>query len=195
MAGYEEFTGEYVGRVLVNASIILSPDPRAERHNVTMEGSARIREWPYPGYERRILPTGRVQIDLEMVESRISGRVSALGDDIVITETIGHRNFGTLTQINRGEDFPAAFALKRLVRFDTPIGVMYNEEPVDLRATLTSIPPVVSADTPVGPNVFESVNTPVPLLSAEGRVVALFSDSPESRANCIVRMIEAEQIA
>ena len=36
MAGYEEFTGEYVGRVLVNASIILSPDPRAERHNVTM---------------------------------------------------------------------------------------------------------------------------------------------------------------
>ena len=74
------------------------------------------------------------------VESRISGRVSALGDDIVITETIGHRNFGTLTQINRGEDFPAAFALKRLVRFDTPIGVMYNEEPVDLRATLTSVP-------------------------------------------------------
>ena len=74
------------------------------------------------------------------MESRISGRVSALGDDIVITETIGHRNFGTLTQINRGEDFPAAFALKRLVRFDTPIGVMYNEEPVDLRATLTSVP-------------------------------------------------------
>jgi hypothetical protein len=33
------------------------------------------------------------------------------------------------------------------------------------------------------------------LLIPEGRVVALFSDSPESRANCIVRMIEAEQIA
>lgn len=194
MAGYEGYSGEYVARIVGRATIVLGADLDGEAHTLPMEGSIRIREWPYPGFERRTLPDGRVQIDLEMVEQDATGRVEALGMDIAIRRTQA-RSLGTLTQMTPGEDFPAAFALWRMVQIQTPFGDMFNEQPIDVRATLTSIPPVVGVDTESEPNVFEAVNTPLPLWSSEGRIVAFLSGSAENRTNCVARIVGAEQIA
>jgi hypothetical protein len=192
MANFEDSAGEYVGQVVVDASIVLGDDPNGEHQDITMSGMVRIREWPSSGYERRTLDDGRTQIDLEMVESRVEGQLGAGDDTLHITETTGNRNYGTLTQEVAGEDFPARFKLMRLISVETPIGRLHNEQPIEIEATLTAIPPVISADVREGPNVFEAVNTPVPLLNDAGNVAAHFSGDPATRSNCVVRMVSAE---
>ncbi len=192
MASFEDSAGEYVGQVVVDASIVLSEDPGGERQDITMTGMVRIREWPSRDDERRTLDDGRTQIDLEMVESRVEGLLAAGDDAIHITETTGNRNYGTLTQEVAGQDFPAHFKLMRLISVETPIGRLHNDQPIEIEATLTAIPPVVSAEVREGPNVFEAVNTPVPLLNDAGDVVAYFSGDPATRSNCVVRMVSAE---
>jgi hypothetical protein len=194
MGGFEGYTGEYVGHVVVKASMTLGDDPRQQSVSFPMEGSVRIREWPSEGYERRTLDDGRTQIDLEMVESHIEGQVAMFEEAIHITETTANRNLGTLTQQVAGQDFPAVFELARLVAVDTPIGRLHNEEPIRIRALLHDIPPIADAEAMDGPNVFEAVNTPVPLLNEAGEVVGYFSGSPDERSNCVVRMVSAEAV-
>lgn len=193
--GFEGSTGEYVGRVIVRASMVLSPNPDDERIHFEMDGTVRICEWPAEGYERRTLPDGRVQIDLEMVESRITATLGEGDGAIEITETTADRNFGTLTQETAGRDFPAIFTLARLISADTPLGRLHNEEPIEIRAKLTSIPPVAESEELTGMNVFEAINTPVPMLNDAGDVVAHFSGDPQERSNCVVRMVSAEAAA
>jgi hypothetical protein len=194
MANFEDSTGEYTGKVVVDASIVLGSDHGGEREKVAMEGMVRIREWPSAGYERRTLDDGRVEIDLEMVESRVEGQLESMGEAIRITETTAQRNPGTLTQQAPGEDFPAEFRLMRFISVDTPVGPLHNEEPIIIKASLTSIPPIARAEDKEGPNVFQAVNTPVPLLNESGEVVAHFSGSAETHDNCVVRMVEAESV-
>jgi hypothetical protein len=190
--GFEGYTGEYVGRVVVKASMVLSFDPADERVHFEMNGMVRIREWPADGYERRTLSDGRVQIDLEMVESRITATLGEGDQSIEITETTADRNFGTLTQETPGQDFPAIFTLARLISADTPLGRLHNEQPIEIRAKLDSIPPVAHSEDLTGTNVFEAINTPVPMLNDAGDIVAHFSGNPQERSNCVVRMISAE---
>lgn len=195
MASFEQSVGEYVGKVVISGSIVLGPDPNGTREKVPMTGMVRIREWPTAGYERRTLEDGRTQIDLEMVESRVEGRMQSSSGDIRISETTVRLNPGTLTQERPGEDFPAAFELKRYISVETPIGLLHNEDPIMIEATLTSIPPVTTEETMEGPNVFQAVNTPVPLLTESGEVAAYFSGSRAAKDNCVVRMVEAEAVA
>jgi hypothetical protein len=192
VAGFEGYAGEYRGEVDVRASIILGEDPSVESRSFDMHGFVRIKEWPLEGYERRTLDDGRVQIDLEMVESQITAEIEEFGSEIRITETTADRNLGTLTQVTAGEDFPAEFALARLVSVDTPIGRLHNEEPIQIRATIDSIPPVATRESREGMNVFEAVNTPVPLLDEQNKVVAHFSGDPAEHTNCNVLMRSAE---
>ena len=193
--GFEGYTGEYVGHVVVKASMVLSSDSNDERVQFEMDGIVRIREWPAEGYERRVLPDGRVQIDLEMVESRITAALGEGDESIEITETTADRNLGTLTQETPGRDFPAVFTLARLISAETPLGRLHNEEPIEIRARLDSIPPVAQSEELTGINVFEAINTPVPMLNDNGEVVAYFSGDPQERSNCVVRMISAEASA
>jgi hypothetical protein len=194
-SGFEGYTGEYVGEVIVSASMVLSPNPDDQRIHFEMDGTVRIREWPAEGYERRTLPDGRVQIDLEMVESRITATLGEGDGAIEITETTADRNLGTLTQETAGQDFPAIFTLARLISAATPLGRLHNEEPIAIRAKLNSIPPVVESEGLTGVNVFEAINTPVPMLNDAGEVVAYFSGDPRERSNCVVRMISAKATA
>lgn len=189
MPGFDGFTGEYRAEVDVRASIILGPDPNGERRAMPMRGSVLMREWPYPGYERRTLPDGRVQLQLEMVESRITGQLAGLGADLTITETTAARNFGTLTQVFPEQDFPAAFELARKIVANTPLGQLHNDQAIVIRAVIDAIPPIGGPESFVGVNIFEAVNTPVPLLNEAGAVAAFFSGSRETMDNCRVRMV------
>jgi hypothetical protein len=187
-------TGDYEGSVDVKAALVLGPDPTSPRQDMRMTGTVRFKEWPSPGYERRVLPDGRIQIDLEMVSSNLTAEITASGQNVRITEKTGARNMGTLTQVYAGVDFPAAFEMDRLIDVATPLGTLHNEQPILIRGVLDRIPPLASSESFSGMNVFEAVNTPVPLLDENGATAAFFSGDAGSGSNCRVRMVAATKL-
>lgn len=190
MSGYDEHTGEYRAHVSIRAAIILGPDSTAAPLHMSMTGHVLMREWPYEGYQRRQLADGRVQLDLEMVESSVMGALDRDGGQIAITETTAARNLGTLTQIYADQDFPAAFELARLIEATTPLGILRNRDAIIIRGILDRIPPIsqpdVSPEMRSGFNLFEAVNAPVAMYNERGEIAAYFGAARGDA--CFVRM-------
>jgi hypothetical protein len=187
--GFIGSTGEYKAEVEVHASMVVGPDPFGTRHTFIMDGWVLIREWPYPGYAQRVLADGRVQIDLEMVASAITANVVSLGTNVHISETTSAKNYGTLTQVVPGQDFPARFDLLRMIEVNSPLGVLHNKQPIQIHGIIDCIPPLSRSSALTGVNVFQAVNTPVPLFDVSDNVAAFFSGDAETDTNCKVRMI------
>jgi hypothetical protein len=179
-----EIPGEYLVPVESAQTIIFGADPEGEVEIVGLVGTMLIREWPYTGYSRITLPDGRVQFEIEVVESYMSGYSEKLGGTIAKAGvSTGER--GTVTQITAGVDFPAEVQLGRVVTFTTPFGILHHDGLIDVEAKIDRIPPVFDPASP-DLNVFQATGTLLPLLDPFDETVGYID-----LAACAVRITSA----
>jgi hypothetical protein len=185
--------------LLANSSVIFGPDPNGRSEEITLAGLVTVPKWPMEGFERRTLPDGRQQIDIELVQSDLTGESYLIGGSIVLGEHPDLRSTGTITErpsfgdtqmalasfndrttIDNSEaetpeeEVPADFVVLRKVLLTTAKGVLYNETAVPVKGRVDSIPPVVFNNTPTGVNVFRGMELPVALLDGTGNVNGWF---------------------
>jgi hypothetical protein len=97
--------------LLASSSVVFGPDPNARSEEITFVGFVTVPKWPMPGYERRILPSGRQEIDLELTESELVGESYLLGGQVNLGEHPDLRSLGTITERDkRPQARPAAEA-------------------------------------------------------------------------------------
>lgn len=187
--------------LLANSSVIFGPDPNGRSEEITFAGLVTVPKWPMQGFGRRTLPDGRQQIDIELVQSDLTGESYLMGGPIVLGEHPDLRSTGTITErpdfgrtrlalasettqtstspsesttTTEEEEVPADFVVRRKVLLTTAKGVLYNETAVPVKGRINSIPPVVFNDTPTGVNVFRGMELPVALLDQSGSVNGWF---------------------
>lgn len=102
---------EDVVYLITNSSFIWGPDPHGLSEEVTFTGFVTVPKWPQPGYQRRTLPDGRQQIDIELSHSDLMGASYLLGGDILLGEHPDLRSLGTITEAPLAEQ--AAFLRER----------------------------------------------------------------------------------
>ncbi len=84
--------------LLASSSIVPGPDPNARSEEITFTGFVTVPKWPMPGYQRRELPSGRQQIDIELTESDLVGASYLLGGNVYLGEHPDLRSLGTITE-------------------------------------------------------------------------------------------------
>jgi hypothetical protein len=84
--------------LLNNTSFVWGPDPKGRSEEVTFTGLVTVPKWPMVGYQRRMLPDGRQQIDIELTESLLVGESYLLGGKINLLEHPDLRSLGTITE-------------------------------------------------------------------------------------------------
>src|SRR5436305_8827719 len=84
--------------LLANSSVIFGPDPHGRSEEVTFVGPVTVPKWPMKGYNRRVLPDGRQQIDIELTQSELTGESYVLGGPVVLGEHPDLRSLGTITE-------------------------------------------------------------------------------------------------
>jgi hypothetical protein len=97
--------------LITNSSFIWGPDPHGLSEEVTFTGFVTVPKWPQPGYQRRTLPDGRQQIDIELSHSDLFGASYLLGGDILLGEHPDLRSLGTITEAPLAEQ--AAYLRER----------------------------------------------------------------------------------
>jgi hypothetical protein len=103
--------------LLNNSSFVWGPDPHGYSEEITFTGLVTVPKWPMAGYQRRILPDGRQQIDIELTESLLVGESYLLGGKVNMLEHPDLRSLGTITE-------PAQTAKYSM---DLPPGVRYAQ--------------------------------------------------------------------
>jgi hypothetical protein len=84
--------------LIANSSVVFGPDPHARSEEITFLGPVTVPKWPMAGYNRRILPDGRQQIDIELTQSELTGESYVLGGPVVLAEHPDLRSLGTITE-------------------------------------------------------------------------------------------------
>ena len=84
--------------LIANSSVVFGPDPHGRSEEVTFIGPVTVPKWPMAGYERRILPDGRQQIDIELTQSELTGESYVMSGPIVLGEHPDLRSLGTITE-------------------------------------------------------------------------------------------------
>lgn len=84
--------------LLANSSVIFGPDPNGRSEEITFAGLVTVPKWPMEGFGRRTLPDGRQQIDIELVQSDLTGESYLMGGAIVLGEHPDLRSTGTITE-------------------------------------------------------------------------------------------------
>lgn len=84
--------------LLANSSVIFGPDPNARSEEITFAGLVTVPKWPMEGFGRRTLPDGRQQIDIELVQSDLTGESYLMGGAIILGEHPDLRSTGTITE-------------------------------------------------------------------------------------------------
>jgi hypothetical protein len=160
--------------LLANSSLIVGADVEGPAEDITFTGTVAVPKYPVDGFERRELPSGRYQIDFELTDSKLKGESYLMNGPVLLGEHPDLRSLGTITQENKGQDYPANFIVQRKVLIETPKGVMYNEEPVPVRGRINSIPPVRRVPDGEETNVFRGKELPIALLGEEGDIAGWF---------------------
>ena len=84
--------------LIANSSVVFGPDPHARSEEITFLGPVTVPKWPMAGYNRRVLPDGRQQIDIELTQSELTGESYVLGGPVVLAEHPDLRSLGTITE-------------------------------------------------------------------------------------------------
>jgi hypothetical protein len=84
--------------LLTNSSFVWGPDPNDLSEEITFTGLVTVPKWPMAGYQRRVLPDGRQQIDIELTESLLVGESYLLGGKVNLLEHPDLRSLGTITE-------------------------------------------------------------------------------------------------
>lgn len=96
---FDRLTGkEDVIYLVNNTSFVWGPDPHGQSEEITFTGLVTVPKWPMPGYQRRVLPDGRQQIDIELTESLLVGESYLLGGKVNLLEHPDLRSLGTITE-------------------------------------------------------------------------------------------------
>jgi hypothetical protein len=151
--------------------VVLGPDPydpAAPRENLLLTGDAVIHRFPMPGYQHRVLPDGRHQIDTELAAVSRIGTSQIVGGEVTVELSSTQRSLGTVTQVSPGQDFPADGVFDVFVEITTPLGVLHNQNPVRMEARIGRLPPFGFEE------MFASTSGPVPLLDPGGAQVGWF---------------------
>jgi len=160
-------------RVRANASspFIFGPCPDGPVEVIEFSGTLLVREWPCKGYTKTVLPDGRGQIEIEILEE-----ADMVGYSPTLDATVGKKHKanvverGTITQITPGVDFPAHFQMGRSIVVETPLGPFTHDAPINIEATIDRIPPVFDPNLPDF-NVFRGTDPPVPFRDSNGDIV------------------------
>lgn len=102
-----------------------------------------------------------------------------------------HRSEGTITQLAAGVDFPAEVRMKLYLNMHTPMGVLHNEEPLDLRSVIDGIPPVKVAASSEEQNEWHARNMPIRFVNDDGETVAWMTTRAHSA--CLVHPDDVTQ--
>lgn len=159
--------------LLANSSLIIGPDVEGPEEDITFTGTVAVPKFPVAGFERHQLPSGRYQIEFELTDSQLEGESYLMNGPVHLGEHPDLRSLGTITQAQKGKDYPANFIVQRKVLIETPKGQMYNEEPVPVRGRINSIPPV-RTENEDETNVFRGKELPIPLLDQDGSLAGWF---------------------
>lgn len=115
---FDSLTGkEDVIYLLNNSSFVWGPDPEGRSEEITFTGLVTVPKWPMSGYQRRVLPDGRQQIDIELTESLLVGESFLLGGQVGLGEHPDLRSLGTITEPAQ----PAKYSM------EVPRGVRYAQ--------------------------------------------------------------------
>jgi hypothetical protein len=115
---FDALTGkEDVIYLLNNSSFVWGPDPKGRSEEITFTGLVTVPKWPMAGYQRRVLPDGRQQIDIELTESLLVGESFLLGGQVGLGEHPDLRSLGTITEPAQ----PAKYSM------EVPHGVRYAQ--------------------------------------------------------------------
>jgi hypothetical protein len=91
-----------------NTSFVWGPDPHGRSEAITFTGLVTVPKWPMAGYQRRILPDGRQQIDIELTQSLLVGESYLLGGKVNLLEHPDLRSLGTITEPVQAPKFSMA---------------------------------------------------------------------------------------
>jgi hypothetical protein len=100
-----------------NTSFVWGPDPKGRSEEITFTGLVTVPKWPMSGYQRRVLPDGRQQIDIELTESLLVGESFLLGGQVGLLEHPDLRSLGTITEPAQ----PAKYSM------EVPRGIRYAQ--------------------------------------------------------------------
>lgn len=100
--------------LITNSSFVWGPDPHGLSEEITFTGFVNVPKWPQPGYQRRTLPDGRQQIDIELSHSDLKGASYLLGGDVLLGEHPDLRSLGTITEAPLAEQ--ALYLKDRIAR-------------------------------------------------------------------------------
>lgn len=103
--------------LLNNSSFVWGPDPKGRSEEITFTGLVTVPKWPMSGYQRRVLPDGRQQIDIELTESLLVGESFLLGGKVNLLEHPDLRSLGTITEPAQ----PAKYSM------EVPRGIRYAQ--------------------------------------------------------------------
>jgi hypothetical protein len=128
---------------------------------VTLNGPTTIQRGPVQlgQNELRVIQTGMTQLEL-------AGPIEVKGESIgtlSVNVSPTKPSLGLITQNAPGSDFPALSSFDLYLQFTTPLGVLHNDDPIHMHATITDIPPIFT--------VYNPENEPIPLKSNDGTVV------------------------
>src|SRR5437868_14446154 len=84
--------------LIANSSVVFGPDPHARSEEITFLGPVTVPKWHMAGYNRRVLPDGRQQIDIELTQSELTGESYVLGGPVVLGEHPDLSSLGTITE-------------------------------------------------------------------------------------------------
>ncbi|HEV2843405.1 MAG TPA: DUF6004 family protein [Thermoanaerobaculia bacterium] len=115
---FDTLTGkEDVIYLVNNTSFVWGPDPKGRSEEITFTGLVTVPKWPMAGYQRRVLPDGRQQIDIELTESLLVGESFLLGGQVGLLEHPDLRSLGTITEPAQ----PAKYSM------EVPRGIRYAQ--------------------------------------------------------------------
>ncbi len=104
---------------------------------------------------------GRMEIETELLEMNLTGMMAA--GEIHLRESPTKQSLGRVHQQMAGQDFPADSFFDVFVDLETPLGMLHNERPVQMKSVIHAIPPIMDA--------YQSQPGDIPLLNAQNQVI------------------------
>lgn len=250
-AGSQSFTDLKASAVIEQAigiaDVAFGKDPNGVSETLHFTGPVKVQKWPMPGYSKKVLPDGRVEISAEIVDREkgmllarcatsfqvkapvtitvapgypwqpgepgaepgkdeekqpkpkqpapkpaedekgvVAYRAPQPGDPVagMTVSKFKHRSIGTITQLKPGVDFPAMAAIDLYLNLHTPVGVLHNEQPLELRSVIDGIPPVKAEAADGKQNEWHAGNMPIRFVNDEGETMAWMTTRAHSA--CLV---------
>jgi hypothetical protein len=131
--------------ILAAATVVFGEDYYSGvRETINLSGFVQLNKWPMPGFEHRVDERGHAQFELELISSPevgIKGYSYQLDDRIQVLSNPLLPNTGSIRQIVPGQNFPAAFHIRRFGVLETSTLRLAHRDVIDINGVIDAIPP------------------------------------------------------